>query len=189
MATDDGSKVLRWLRGRPSTTEDTRTLWMKSLLNALLFFGIFMVALPWVAHTVLPLSLPVPVEIGVWGGGGFLVIGIAGWMASINAFVQQGRGTPLPADAPDRLVTKGLFRIVRNPMITSELMVIWGEALYVASVGSALYGVVITIVAHLVVVRVEEPVLRKRFGDSYEIYCRNVPRWFPRFRLGGSEGQ
>ncbi len=108
-------------------------------------------------------------------------------MASINAFVQQGRGTPLPADAPDRLVSMGLFRIVRNPMIASEVMVIWGEALYVASVGLALYGVVITVAAHLVVVRVEEPVLRKRFGDSYEVYCRNVPRWFPRLRLGGSE--
>ncbi len=65
MATDDRSKVLRWLRGRPSTTEDTRALWMKSLLNALLFFAIFMVALPWLAHTFLPLNLPEPVEIGI----------------------------------------------------------------------------------------------------------------------------
>ncbi len=189
MATHDRSRILRWLRGRPSTTEDTRALWTKSLLNALLFFGIFMVALPWLAHTFLPLNLPVPSGLGVWGGGGFLVIGLVGWVASIDAFVQQGRGTPLPAQAPGRLVSKGLFRIVRNPMIASELMVIWGEALYLASVGSALYGVAITMVAHLVVVRVEEPVLRKRFGDSYEVYCRNVPRWFPRFRLGGREGQ
>lgn len=26
----------------------------------------------------------------------------------------------------------------------------------------------------------EEPLLRSRFGESYDRYCRNVPRWLPR---------
>ncbi len=56
----DDSKILRWLQGRPSTTENTGALWAKSLLNALLFFGVFMVALPWVAHTLLPAILLFP---------------------------------------------------------------------------------------------------------------------------------
>ena len=185
----DDSKILRWLQGRPSTTENTGALWAKSLLNALLFFGVFMVALPWVAHTLLPAILPVPFGIRTWGGGGLFAIGVAGWIACLDAFSRQGRGTPLPTDAPSRLVTKGLFSVVRNPIIASELIVIWGEALYAASAGIALYAVAITVGAHLIVVRVEEPVLRKRFGESYEVYCQKVPRWFPKLRATRSMGE
>ncbi len=28
----------------------------------------------------------------------------------------------------------------------------------------------------------EEPGLRRRFGDEYDEYARNVPRWIPRLR-------
>jgi protein-S-isoprenylcysteine O-methyltransferase Ste14 len=28
----------------------------------------------------------------------------------------------------------------------------------------------------------EEPMLRQKFGAEYEAYCRQVPRWIPRFR-------
>ncbi len=189
METRDNSRLLRWLRGRPSTTESTVALWAKSLLDALLFFGVFMVALPWLAHTLLPANLPVPLAIRTWGGGSLFAIGIAGWIACIDAFSRQGRGTPLPTDAPSRLVTNGLFGVLRNPIIATELMVIWGETLYVASAGIALYAVAVTIGAHLIVVRVEEPVLRERFGESYEIYCQSVPRWFPKLRHGKSKGR
>jgi protein-S-isoprenylcysteine O-methyltransferase Ste14 len=36
--------------------------------------------------------------------------------------------------------------------------------------------------AHTFVVLYEEPTLRRQFGDSYEEYRRNVPRWIPKFR-------
>ncbi|MFQ5698131.1 MAG: hypothetical protein ACE5IL_07585, partial [Myxococcota bacterium] len=42
---------------RPSRALRTNTLRVRSLLNALLFFAIFMVALPWLAHWLLPASL------------------------------------------------------------------------------------------------------------------------------------
>jgi protein-S-isoprenylcysteine O-methyltransferase Ste14 len=73
---------------------------------------------------------------------------------------------------------------VRNPIIVAELMVIWGEALYVASVGIVLYALAASVAGHLIVVRVEEPELRRRFGESYDAYCRDVPRWLPRLRPG-----
>ncbi len=100
----------------------------------------------------------------------------------LDAFSRRGRGTPLPADAPRHLVTDGLFRLVRNPIIAAELMVVWGEALFVASWGIVLYAIAVSIGGHLIVVNVEEPELQKRFGASFEAYCRDVPRWFPRLR-------
>jgi protein-S-isoprenylcysteine O-methyltransferase Ste14 len=167
---------------RPSTTRSTAALWAKSLLNAALFFGIFMVALPALANRLLPLALPLP----AWSRGGLApVLGVTGvgiWLTCLDHFSRLGRGTPLPADAPRELVTVGLFDHVRNPIMAGELLVIWAVALHLASLGAALYAVAISVVAHVAVVQVEEPELRARFGGAYEAYCRRVPRWLPRLR-------
>jgi protein-S-isoprenylcysteine O-methyltransferase Ste14 len=69
--------------------------------------------------------------------------------------------------------------------MAAELSVVWTEALYFASLGFALYAIAISVGAHLAVVQIEEPELRKRFGASYEDYCRKVPRWLPRLRRPG----
>lgn len=165
---------------RPSTTQGTRAIWAKSLLNAVLFFAAFMVALPWLSHRLLPRAIFVPAIFRTWLAGSFFVVGIAVWVACLDAFSRHGRGTPLPMDAPRELVTRGPFSIVRNPIMAAEVLVIWGEALYVSSFGVILYAVVVTIGANAAVRLVEEPELRKRFGASYDEYCRLVPRWVPR---------
>ena len=172
---------------RASTTRSTAALWAKSLLNAVLFFTIFMLALPWLAHQLLPVALPVPGGVRTWLGGALAVVGIAAWIACLDAFSRHGRGTPLPVDAPRHLVTTGLFGVVRNPIMAAELLVIWGEALYLASWGVMLYAVAISAAGYAMVRYVEEPELRKRFGESYDEYCRKVPRWLPGTRRS-SEG-
>ena len=181
-------RLTLWLRGRPSTTDSTVVLWSKSLLNAVLFFGVFMAALPWAAHQLLPQALPLPALIRTWSGAVLFAVGIAVWIACLDAFSRRGRGTPLPTDAPRRLVTDGLFGVIRNPIIAAEMMVIWGEALYVASLGIVLYATAASIGGHLIVIYIEEPELRKRFGESYQTYSQRVPRWFPGLRTSRSIG-
>jgi protein-S-isoprenylcysteine O-methyltransferase Ste14 len=167
---------------RPSTTQSTAALWAKSLLNAALFFSIFMVALPWLAQRLLPLALPVPERLGGWLAATLGIVGVTVWIACLDAFSRRGRGTPLPVDAPRRLVTSGPFAVMRNPIMAAELLVIWAEALYCASLGITLYAIAMSVAAQWMVLRIEEPELRERFGDRYEDYCRSVPRWFPRLR-------
>jgi protein-S-isoprenylcysteine O-methyltransferase Ste14 len=150
------------------------------LLDTVIFFGIFMIALPWLAHWFVPQPVPLPTIVRIWGGALLFAVGVGGWLTCLEVFARRGRGTPFPGEAPSRLVTTGLFAIVRNPIIVSELLVIWGEALYVASAGIVLYGFAVTLSSHLVVLHIEEPELRQRFGESYQEYCENVPRWFPR---------
>ena len=41
------------------------------------------------------------------------------------------------------------------------------------------YALLVGVVVHLFVVFVEEPSLRRQFGESYEAYLRTVPRWLP----------
>jgi protein-S-isoprenylcysteine O-methyltransferase Ste14 len=74
------------------------------------------------------------------------------WIVCRDAFSRRGRGTPLPTDAPQRLVTDGLHGVIRNPLIAGEIMVIWGEALWFASPGIVGYAVLMTLYAHWVVV-------------------------------------
>jgi protein-S-isoprenylcysteine O-methyltransferase Ste14 len=166
---------------RPSATRSTTALWAKSLLNAVLFFAVFMVGLPWLVHGLLPVALPIPagrVAVAVV----LFVIGVAMWLACLDTFSRRGRGTPLPMDAPRQLVTSGLFSFMRNPIMAGELLVIWAVALYIASLGVVLYAAAISALAHLSAVYVEEPELRRRFGERYDDYCRTVPRWLPRLR-------
>jgi len=165
---------------RPSRTRSTTALWLKSLLNAVLFFCVFMVALPSAAHHLVPLPLPIPAALRTWLAGTMGLAGVGAWVACLDTFSRHGRGTPLPADAPRHLVTRGLFRRVRNPIMAAELLVIWALALYLASVGAVLYALAISATAHLMVVHVEEPELRRRFGQPYVDYCRETPRWLPR---------
>jgi len=165
---------------RPSTTRSTTALWAKSLLNAVMFFSIFMIALPWAACRVLPFHLPLADGIRAWIAALLALTGVAAWVACLDVFSRKGRGTPLPADAPRRLVTTGLFGRLRNPIMAAELLVIWAEAIYLAVLGVVLYAIAMSVLAHLMIVRVEEPELRDRFGASYTEYCRKVPRWLPR---------
>jgi protein-S-isoprenylcysteine O-methyltransferase Ste14 len=178
------NRIMRWLRGRPSTTESTAALWAKSLLGAFLFFAIFMVALPWVPHRLLPAVLPLPPLLRSSGGSALFVAGLGVWVVCLDALSRRGRGTPAPTDAPRHLVVDGLHGVIRNPIIAGELMVIWGEALWFSSLGFLSYAVLMTLYAQWVVVRAEEPALRERFGAAYESYCQRVPRWVP--RLGRS---
>ncbi len=176
------SRFMRLMRGRPSTTQSGVALWAKSMMNGVLFFAVFMAALPWVAHHLFPAPLPLPPVLRTWVGGALIALGVAVWIPCLDAFSRRGRGTPSPMDAPRHLVVDGLHGVIRNPIIAGEILVIWGEALWFASVGLAGYAVLMTAFAHWVVVRVEEPVLRSRFGEAYEAYCRRVPRWIPRPR-------
>jgi protein-S-isoprenylcysteine O-methyltransferase Ste14 len=165
---------------RPSTTRSTIALWAKSLLNAALFFSVFMVALPAAAHWLLPTPIALPTAVRWILGETLFVAGVSVWLICLDSFSRHGRGTPFPLDAPSQLVTRGPFSVIRNPIIAAEVAVVWGEVAYFASLGLLLYGVLITVAAHLVVVNVEEPELRNRFGDAYVCYCERVPRWFPR---------
>jgi len=94
-------------------------------------------------------------------------------------FAVTGRGTPAPIDPPKRLVVRGLYRHVRNPMYLGVLLVVAAWAAVAGSGRVVEYGLGVAVVFHLFVVLVEEPLLRHRFGASYEAYCRAVSRWLP----------
>jgi protein-S-isoprenylcysteine O-methyltransferase Ste14 len=102
------------------------------------------------------------------------------WCAWDFAFV--GQGTPAPYDAPRRLVTRGLYRVVRNPMYVGVGLLLVGEGVFFGSWVLFVYAALLLLLYHLWVLYFEEPTLRRMFGAAYEAYCEAVPRWIPRSR-------
>jgi len=81
-----------------------------------------------------------------------------------------------------RLVIVGPYRHMRNPMISSVLFMVAGQALFWGSALTAALAVFFLVVNHFYFIASEEPGLVKRFGDSYRAYKASVPRWLPRLR-------
>jgi len=108
-----------------------------------------------------------------------LAVGGAIYFRCVWDFARTGRGTPAPIDAPKVLVVRGLYQYVRNPIYIGVLLIVLGWAVYFASFRVLVYGAVVALGFHLFVTLVEEPSLRRRFGESYERYCGAVRRWVP----------
>jgi protein-S-isoprenylcysteine O-methyltransferase Ste14 len=111
-----------------------------------------------------------------------LGVGIYLWCAW--QFTFAGRGTPAPIDPPKHLVIRGLYRVVRNPIYVGVPLALIGEALLFHELRLAIYAALVFVFFHLWVVLVEEPLLREKFGASYQDYCAQVPRWIPHLPNG-----
>ena len=114
------------------------------------------------------------------GGAALILAGL--WLAAwtMLLFALVGQGTPAPWNPPKRLVVSGPYRHVRNPMITSVLAMLGGEALLAGSAAIAIWLGVFFLINVVYFKLVEEKKLEQRFGGEYTEYRRNVPRWLPR---------
>ena len=106
-------------------------------------------------------------------------VGLSVLLRCIWEFATAGRGTLSPLDPPREFVVSGLYRYVRNPMYVGDLTVLLGEALFFESWELVRYALVMLVIFHLFVMLYEEPTLRRKFGASYDEYCRGVRRWLP----------
>jgi protein-S-isoprenylcysteine O-methyltransferase Ste14 len=127
-----------------------------------------------------------PATAGAWRlallGVAILGVGLALAGASVGLFARHGRGTLAPWDPPRRLVVRGVYAHVRNPMISGVTSVLLGEAAILRSLPHLTWAVGFALVNAVYILLVEERGLRARFGAAYETYARNVPRLVPRVR-------
>src|SRR5213593_4678336 len=156
---------------------------VRTVTYAALFTGLVLVYLP--ARFLSWSGIVRPEVIGAPQVAGMIIgtIGaaIAFWCVFTFAFI--GKGTPAPFDPPRRLVIRGPYRFVRNPMYIGAGMTLAGAALYYESLSIFIYTGIFFLITHLFVVLYEEPTLRRTFGDEYEAYFRRVRRWWPTKRM------
>jgi protein-S-isoprenylcysteine O-methyltransferase Ste14 len=115
-------------------------------------------------------------------GLALLALGGVLFVASLQRFATEGRGTLAPWDPPRRLVVRGPYRFVRNPMISGVVLVLLGEALVLRSRPHLLWALIFLGINAVHIPLLEEPLLAARFGADYQKYRRNVPRLLPRLR-------
>jgi protein-S-isoprenylcysteine O-methyltransferase Ste14 len=152
---------------------------------AALPFVVAVVVPTWLARTNSPslaLGSSGPHIVAQLAGLLLISVGLFLFAASLRRFATEGEGTLAPWDPPRRLVVRGPYRYVRNPMISGVLFVLFGEALFLLSQPHLVWALIFLGMNFLVIPLVEEPGLRHRFGDSYVEYCRHVPRLIPRLR-------
>jgi len=115
---------------------------------------------------------------------GFIIIWLGAALATWCTILMFlfGKGTPLVTSAPQEILNRNVYAYVRHPMMWSLLFVILGQALMYGQLILLAWLIALSRILHLIIIHYEEPQLERRFGESWQEYCQDVPRWFPRFR-------
>ena len=92
----------------------------------------------------------------------------------------EGQGTPLPFDAPRRLVIGGPYAWFRTPMVSGTLGQVTGVAVMTGSVFVLLLVPVLALLWNTLVRTSDDVTLQHLFGRRYELYRRSVRCWLPR---------
>ena len=142
------------------------------------------VILPGTVTLVVPALLLDDAALAPWPlallGALLLAAGIAMFVWTVALFAGIGRGTLAPWDPPTKLVARGPYRLVRNPMITAVVSVLLGEAALFGSLALLAWAGIVFAINAVYFPLVEEPMLRDRFGVEYDEYAAHTPRWLPR---------
>jgi protein-S-isoprenylcysteine O-methyltransferase Ste14 len=111
------------------------------------------------------------------------VLGVVLMMwTSLQMFVTKG--TPVPVDPPQKLITSGPYRVTRNPMHTGLFLVMVASGFYYGSLLSLLVFTPAYIILDTLMIKyIEEPGLEKRLGEDYVKYKERTPMFFPRLNL------
>ena len=155
------------------------------LRAAALLPGTVAVAIPallvWLYGTDVGSGLESPLSaLPVLAGGALIVVALRLWLETARLFATAGDGTLAPWDPTRKLVVRGPYLRVRNPMISAVTFTLLGEALLLGSIAILVEFALFALVNAIYIPLAEEPGLVRRFGDEYEQYRRAVPRWIPR---------
>jgi protein-S-isoprenylcysteine O-methyltransferase Ste14 len=127
-------------------------------------------------------ELGAPSELRFWLALACFAAGLGLMVWTIRRFADQGEGTLAPWDPTRKLIVAGVYRHVRNPMISGVIANLLGEGLLFGSGALAAWTAFFALGNALYIPLMEEPGLEQRFGEDYRRYKANVPRWIPHIR-------
>lgn len=108
---------------------------------------------------------------------GILVV-VSGYLALGSIIVLLRNKTPFDPSKPTvKIVRQGPFRISRNPMYLSLVLLLAGVAVFSGSLWMCLAVPALLIVLDIGAVRPEEEYLERKFGSHYLEYSAQVRRW------------
>jgi protein-S-isoprenylcysteine O-methyltransferase Ste14 len=161
------------------------TLLRHLLAVAALPFVVTVVVPLWIARsnsTRLHLAAALPPLLLQLAGVAVLGVGLLLFSSSLRRFATEGKGTLAPWDPPRKLVVRGPYRFVRNPMISGVILILLGESLLLLSLPHLTWAAMFFAINAVYIPLLEEPRLANRFGSEYNTYRQHVPRLIPRLR-------
>ena len=146
---------------------------------------IFSFILPFTVLVLVPLwiekDIAIHMSFNLFLGSILILCGLTIMVLTISSFMRIGKGTLAPWSPTKKLVVRGLYRYVRNPMILGVLAVLLGEALCLQSTNIFIWACAFFVINTIYFILYEEPNLEERFGAEYRDYKNHVRRWWPRF--------
>lgn len=165
---------------RPAKSTSSRWNLTKTFLQTSVFLFVFLLALPkLILYLEVQFSLPSFTPLLYLGLGLFIPCSLLGLYSGYTMSI-IGQGTPLPLDCPNKLVIKGPYRYVRNPMAVAGIGQGVGVGLMAGSYIVIVYALSGAVLWHYLVRPVEEEDLAIRFGEAYRVYCERVKCWLPK---------
>lgn len=164
-------------------TAKNSSVLFNSIKTAIQIVSVWFATLVFIPHLLIQAFGSAPAEWFSWRMNAalalFVACGLLGLVSSA-CMVVRGKGTPIPLDQTNALVTSGPYCYVRNPMAVAGIGQGIAVALALGSWATLLYSMLGILVWQLVVRPLEEEDLMKRFGSCYDHYRNHVPCWYPR---------
>ena len=107
---------------------------------------------------------------------------VLGFLVAVLAFYQFARHhtttNPKQLHKVSTLVTRGIYKVSRNPMYLGLLLFLLAWGLYLGNAFNAITAAAFVSYMNAFQIRPEEELLKQKFGPAYTQYCKAVRRWF-----------
>jgi protein-S-isoprenylcysteine O-methyltransferase Ste14 len=182
-----GVNPIRIARGKP--------------LPEALIEGLLLIGLPLWLYEVLAYAWPLPFHLvpeslgrvileGVAAraaGAALVAAGLALFGLALAAF-GDGWRVGIDTERPGALVTRGVFRLSRNPIFVFMNLYAWGTFLLSGRLFFLVFAAVASAGLHAQIRR-EESFLADTYGEAYRAYCAATPRYLVKWPWGALEGR
>jgi protein-S-isoprenylcysteine O-methyltransferase Ste14 len=95
----------------------------------------------------------------------------------VNLMFKREQTTIKPFEESSKLVTRGPFRVSRNPIYLGMVVFLLGLGILLGSVAPFIVVPLFVLLIDRRFIRAEEAMLARTFGASFEDYRRRVRRW------------
>ena len=167
---------------RIATTENKLKIIMTPV-GVIFWFGLsalFVFASLWL-DKLLPIQLSLAAPANIFVSVPVMVIGTALALWTAYTFI-KARGSPVPINPPQKLVTTGLYSRLRNPMLLGWIILLFGVGILLNSISLIfIFTPLFTAINILYLRTIEEKEMEKKFGKEYLKYKESVPMFIPRF--------
>ena len=115
------------------------------------------------------------------------LIGSFVYLWTVRLFL-KAKGTPVPFNPPPKVVTAGPYAHIRNPMLSSIFIMLFGLAVQLRSFSLFFMFTPLFILLNALEIKtIEEPELAKRLGKEYLEYKKRTPMFLPSLRAKSEE--